>query len=227
MPTSRPILVVDDDQRDIELITAAFASCRIENPIDVTDDPLDALDYLYRRGDYSARRPASVAVVLLDIKMPKISGIEVLKVIKTDPELHDTPVIMMSSSMVDGDLSESYHLGANGYIVKPTDFEEYVKTVCSLGIFWGHRNATPPFPGMKVAHLAKSCGPHALGRTAQIMIATAHRAALDDAYHAWFDCDAGAEELFYREKQSGLLAVDVERDFVTYLAQIRFPFLIG
>lgn len=144
MSTPRPILLAEDNPRDVELILAAMAEHNLANEIVVCRDGVEALDYLYRRRGFSARRQGNPAVILLDLKMPKVDGLEVLRTIKADTGLKPIPVVMLTSSREERDLVQSYALGANAYVVKPVDFHSYFNAIKALGIFWGGVNEPPP-----------------------------------------------------------------------------------
>ena len=132
----KQILLVEDNPNDIELTIEALRSSKIINPIDVAEDGEIALDYLLKKGTYANRKTSNPIVILLDIKMPKLNGLEVLKVIKDNPKLKRIPVVILTSSKEDTDLIKSYELGVNAYVVKPVDFEQFVEAVKSIGIFW-------------------------------------------------------------------------------------------
>jgi CheY-like chemotaxis protein len=145
MPSSlRPILLAEDNPNDVELILTALSEARLVNEIAVTHDGEQALDYLYRRGPYAGRSSPQPAVILLDLKMPKIDGREVLRHIRADPELRAIPVVVLTSSREESDLAQSYQLGVNAYVVKPVDFEEFIAAVGRLGFFWALLNEPPP-----------------------------------------------------------------------------------
>jgi CheY-like chemotaxis protein len=136
--------MAEDDPRDVELTLNALARHGLANEVEVVRDGADALDYLYRRGQFSERPEGHPVVVLLDIKMPRVDGVEVLRQIKSDPELRVVPVVILTSSREDRDLLESYRLGVNAYVVKPVDFHEFVDAVSELGVFWAIINEPPP-----------------------------------------------------------------------------------
>jgi CheY-like chemotaxis protein len=137
----RPILLAEDNENDIELTVAALAENNLANRLVTVRNGAEALDYLYRRGAYpDAERPT---VVLLDIKMPKMNGIEALRVIKSDPDLEKIPVVMLTSSRQSPDVLECYRLGVNAYVVKPVDFKEFFDAIKLVGRFWGVVNETP------------------------------------------------------------------------------------
>lgn len=138
------ILLVEDDPNDIELTLAALAENNLANSVIVAHDGEEALDYLFCRGRFEGRDDGSPIVVLLDLKMPKISGLEVLKVIKADEHLKSIPVVVLTSSREEPDLITSYRYGVNAYVVKPVDFSEFIKAVKQVGIFWIATNEPPP-----------------------------------------------------------------------------------
>ena len=138
------ILLVEDDPRDVELTLAALGEPNLANSVVVVHDGAEALDYLYCRGKYETRADGPPVVVLLDLKMPKVSGLEVLKIIKADEHLKTIPVVVLTSSREEPDLIESYQHGVNAYVVKPVDFSEFIKAVKRLGIFWAAINEPPP-----------------------------------------------------------------------------------
>lgn len=143
LPLKR-ILLAEDDPNDIELTMTALTDHGMANEVDVVHDGAEALDYLYKRGPYANRTTGVPAVVLLDIKMPKVDGVEVLRQIKGDPELRVIPVVMLTSSREERDLFESYRLGANAFVVKPVDFAAFVDAVKQVGAFWAVVNEPPP-----------------------------------------------------------------------------------
>ena len=138
------ILIVEDNANDLELAMEALDSHKLVNEVVAVRDGSQALDYLYRRGTYIDRPGGDPAVVLLDIKMPKISGLEVLEKIKSDPNLRRIPIVMLSSSREEPDLTKAYDLGANSYVVKPVDFQQFIVAVEQIGCFWALLNVTPP-----------------------------------------------------------------------------------
>jgi len=145
MTTDVPrILLADDSANDLELTLAALRSHRVANEVDVVHDGAEALDYLYCRGSFANRAPGPLALVLLDLKMPKVDGLEVLRQIKNDPALRLTPVVMLTSSREEVDLLRSYQLGVNAYVVKPVAFGEFMEAVKQLGAFWAVLNELPP-----------------------------------------------------------------------------------
>ena len=136
-------MLAEDNANDVELTLTAFKENMIINRVDVVRDGTEALDYLRYEGKFADRAKEVPVVILLDIKMPKKSGIEVLREIKADSELKGIPVVMLTSSDMDKDIAECYKLGVNAYVVKPVDFIEFAKTVKTLGLFWSVLNRTP------------------------------------------------------------------------------------
>jgi CheY-like chemotaxis protein len=143
----RPILLVEDNPRDLELTLAALAKCQLANDIVVARDGAEALDYLYARGEYADRNPGDPAVVLLDLKLPKVDGLEVLEKVKADPAQRQIPVVMLTSSREERDLVRSYELGVNAFVVKPVDFNAFFEAIQDLGMFWAILNEPPPRGG--------------------------------------------------------------------------------
>ena len=144
MADLRPILLVEDNPRDLELTLAALAKCQLANDIVVARDGAEALDYLYGRNDYADRQPGDPAVVLLDLKLPKVDGLEVLERVKSDPSQRQIPVVMLTSSREERDLLRSYELGVNAFVVKPVDFNAFFEAIQDLGMFWAILNEPPP-----------------------------------------------------------------------------------
>jgi CheY-like chemotaxis protein len=142
--TSRHILLVEDDLRDAELTLAALEEHLLANEIAVVHDGAEALDYLFCRGAFEARNTGDPFVVLLDNKMPKVGGLEVLKAMKADPHLRTIPVVVLTSSRETPDLVDFYRHGVNAYVVKPVDFSEFTEAVKHLGFFWAAINEPPP-----------------------------------------------------------------------------------
>jgi CheY-like chemotaxis protein len=139
----KTILLVEDDPHDVELTLAALAAAKLANPVTVVNDGAEALDYLYRRNKFKTRPEDPPVVVLLDLKMPKVNGLEVLKIVKADASLKIIPVVMLTSSREEPDLIECYKQGVNAYVVKPVDFTEFMDAVRRLGIFWAAINELP------------------------------------------------------------------------------------
>ena len=144
MNSLRRILMVEDDSRDVELSLTALEQYNLANEVVVVGDGEEALDYLYQRGKFMARPSGNPAVLLLDLKLPKVDGLEVLQQIKTDAQLKMIPVVVLTSSREERDMVASYQLGVNAYVVKPVDFHEFVNAVKELGIFWALINEPPP-----------------------------------------------------------------------------------
>jgi CheY-like chemotaxis protein len=140
----RKILVAEDDENDAELILNALGRYNIANEVVVVEDGVEALDYLHRRGAYETRAEGNPILVLLDIKMPKVDGLEVLREIRADERLKMIPAVILTSSRQEGDLLAGYQLGVNAYVVKPVDFNEFVEAVRELGVFWLMVNEPPP-----------------------------------------------------------------------------------
>ena len=143
IPLSR-ILLVDDSTRDTELALDALEAYHLGNEVVALRDGADALDFLYRRGAFDGRPDGNPALVLLDLKMPKVDGLEVLRQIKGDDSLRQIPVVMLTSSREENDLVESYRLGVNAYVVKPVEFSRFVQAVREMGVFWAVINEAPP-----------------------------------------------------------------------------------
>ncbi len=140
----RRILLAEDNPNDVELTLTALEENNLANEVVVVRDGEEALDYLYCRGPFKMRDEGNPAVVLLDLKMPKVDGLEVLRQVKSDPALRMIPVVVLTSSREDRDIVESYSLHANAYVVKPVDFHEFVDAIKELGLFWGIINVAPP-----------------------------------------------------------------------------------
>jgi CheY-like chemotaxis protein len=150
MDSLKRILLVEDSPRDAELALDALAQSRLANEVVHVHDGVEALDYLYRRGPFAGRTNGQPAVVLLDLKMPRVDGLEVLRQMKGDADLKVIPVVVMTSSREDGDLFRSYELGVNAYVVKPVKFEHFVAAVKQVGAFWAIINEPPP--GSRARH---------------------------------------------------------------------------
>jgi CheY-like chemotaxis protein len=138
------ILMVEDDPKDVELSLTALEEYNLANEVVVARDGEEALDYLYYRGQFQGRSGSNPAVMLLDLKLPKIDGLEVLKHIKSDEKLKMIPVVVLTSSKEEKDMVASYKLGVNAYVVKPVDFHEFVNAIRELGAFWAVINEPPP-----------------------------------------------------------------------------------
>jgi CheY-like chemotaxis protein len=142
--TLRRILLVEDDPKDVELTLAALEEYHLVNEVMVVRDGQKALDYLYCRDEFTTRPPDNPAVMLLDLKLPKVDGLEVLQQIKSDERLKMMPVVVLTSSNEEKDMMRSYQLGVNAYVVKPVDFHEFINAVKELGVFWAVINEPPP-----------------------------------------------------------------------------------
>lgn len=140
----KPILLVEDNPHDLELTLIALSKSQLANEVVVVRDGAEALDYLNRRGEFAERVAGSPAVILLDLKLPKVDGLEVLKEIRATELLKPVPVVMLTSSKEEQDVIRSYQLGVNAYVVKPVDFNEFVRAISDLGIFWAVLNEPPP-----------------------------------------------------------------------------------
>ena len=138
------ILLVEDDLKDVELTLTALEEYNLANEVVVARDGEEALDYLYFRGNFMTRAGENPAVLLLDLKLPKVDGLEVLQQIKSDAQLKMIPVVVLTSSHEEKDMVASYRLGVNAYVVKPVDFHEFVNAIKELGVFWAVINEPPP-----------------------------------------------------------------------------------
>jgi len=147
MSSLRTILLAEDSAHDVELTLAAFAEHHLANQVVVVNDGAEAIDYLHCRGKFRLREPGNPAVVLLDLKMPRVDGLEVLREIKGSAALRTTPVVMLTSSREESDLVKSYELGANAYVVKPVDFQAFMSAVSQVGVFWAVHNEPAPSAG--------------------------------------------------------------------------------
>ncbi len=144
MTDFKTILLVEDNPKDVELTIEALSEHNLANQVTVAKDGVEALEYLRCEGKFKLRRPGNPAVVLLDIKMPRMDGIEVLRTIRGDAVLKTIPVVMLTSSREEPDLKKSYELGANAYVVKPVDFEDFIEAAKQVGMFWAVINELPP-----------------------------------------------------------------------------------
>jgi len=140
----KPILLVEDNPRDLELTLVALERSQLANEVIVHRDGAEALDYLLRRGSHAGRPEGNPAVLLLDLKLPKVDGLEVLKAVRGSDELRSIPIVMLTSSREEPDLTRAYELGVNAYVVKPVEFKEFVTAISDLGIFWAVLNEPPP-----------------------------------------------------------------------------------
>lgn len=144
MELLKRILLAEDDPRDVELILQGLRNNRLANEVAVVNDGEQALDYLFRRGRYADREAGLPALVLLDLKMPLVGGLEVLAEMRAADALRQVPVVMMTSSREEADLARAYQLGCNAYVVKPVDFKDFIDAVQALGLFWAVVNEPPP-----------------------------------------------------------------------------------
>jgi CheY-like chemotaxis protein len=138
------VLLVEDDAKDVELTLTALEDYNLANEVVVVHDGVEALDYLYHRGAFQMRSGDNPAVMLLDLKLPLIDGLEVLRQVKADDKLKMVPVVVLTSSREETDMVASYRLGVNAYVVKPVDFHEFVNAIKELGVFWAVINEPPP-----------------------------------------------------------------------------------
>lgn len=145
MTQNGKILLVEDDPKDVELTLSALGDNNITNEVAVMRDGAEALDYLYRRGRYAARDSDDPLLILLDLKLPKVDGLQILRQLKSDDRLKLTPVVMLTSSNEEKDVIRSYNLGVNAYVVKPVDFDEFSAAIRQLGLFWTITNRPPQF----------------------------------------------------------------------------------
>jgi two-component system, response regulator len=144
MAPLKRILLVEDNERDVELTLAALEEHNLANEVVTARDGAEALDYLYRRGQFADHANGLPVVVLLDLKMPKVDGLEVLRQMRGDAALKHVPVVMITSSREEQDLVNSYQLGVNAYVVKPVDFQKFLESVKQIGFFWAIINEPPP-----------------------------------------------------------------------------------
>lgn len=140
----KTILLVEDNPMDVELTIEALSECNLANNVVSVEDGVLAMEYLRGQGKFAGHDKGNPVVVLLDIKMPRMDGLEVLEAIRSDETLKQIPVVMLTSSKEDTDLKKCYALGANAYVVKPVDFGEFIETIKHIGIFWGVLNEQPP-----------------------------------------------------------------------------------
>jgi DNA-binding response OmpR family regulator len=144
MAELKRILLVEDDPHDVELTLTGLAEYNLANEVVVARDGEEALDFLHRRGKFAGRTDGNPSVVLLDLKLPKVGGLEVLRQLKTDEKLKMVPVVILTSSHEDRDMVEGYKLGTNAYVVKPVDFHRFVDAIKHIGAFWAVINEPPP-----------------------------------------------------------------------------------
>jgi CheY-like chemotaxis protein len=160
MTELRPILLVEDSPRDLELTLEALKKTQLANEIVVARDGVEALDFLYSQGRFAGRNMPDPAVIMLDLKLPRIDGLEVLERVKNDADLRHLPVVMLTSSREERDLVRSYQLGVNAFVVKPVNFKDFYQAIQDLGIFWAILNEPPPPAGSPAAGVA-TAGPGA------------------------------------------------------------------
>jgi CheY-like chemotaxis protein len=144
MNTFKRILLVEDDPQDIELTINALGEYNLANEIEIARDGAEALDYIYRKGVFASRPSGNPVVILLDLKLPKVSGIQVVSQLKSDEHLRYVPIVILTSSRESSDLKECYKLGVNAYVVKPVRFAEFIEAIKGIGIFWALINEPPP-----------------------------------------------------------------------------------
>lgn len=140
----KPILLVEDNPKDLELTLLALEKGNLANEVVSVRDGKEAIDYLFRQGAYAGRPQGNPSVILLDLKLPKLDGIQVLERVKAEPALQAVPVVMLTTSREEQDLVRSYKLGVNAYVVKPVGFKEFVDAIQELGVFWAVLNEPPP-----------------------------------------------------------------------------------
>ncbi len=140
----KPILLVEDNLNDVELTLLALERSNLANDVVTVRDGAEALDYLWRRGNFAQRDPGNPAVILLDLKLPKVDGLQVLEQVKCSPDLRSVPVVMLTSSREEPDLQRAYALGVNAYVVKPVAFQGFISAIQDLGVFWAVLNEPPP-----------------------------------------------------------------------------------
>jgi CheY-like chemotaxis protein len=146
MPTLRPILLAEDNPNDVELTLTALHTLNLANEIIVVHNGAEVLDFLHRRGEFAQRADVLPAVILLDLKMPRVDGLEALRQIRSDANTRTIPIVILTSSREENDLVKGYELGANSYVVKPVDFDQFISAVSQLGVFWAIINEPPPGP---------------------------------------------------------------------------------
>jgi CheY-like chemotaxis protein len=144
MDVLKRILLAEDDPKDIELTLAALSDHNLANEVAIARDGVEALDYLYRRGSFAQRPPGNPVVIMLDLKMPRLDGIQVLRQLKADEHMRLIPVVVLTSSRESLDLEDCYWLGVNAYVVKPVRFLEFIEAVKQIGVFWTLINEAPP-----------------------------------------------------------------------------------
>lgn len=148
----RPILLVEDNLFDLELTLLALERCKLSGEVAVVRDGEEAIDYLLQRGDYANRSSGNPSFVLLDLKLPKVDGLEVIRRMRSTAATKEIPVVMFTSSAEPRDLETGYASGVNAYVVKPIEFAQYVDTVTDIGLFWTMQNEPPPGSARVVRH---------------------------------------------------------------------------
>jgi len=156
MISIRTILLAEDNKKDVELTLEALSEHNLANQVAVVKDGVEALEYLRYEGNYKQRPKGNPAVILLDIKMPRMDGIEVLKIIRNDEQCKNIPVVMLTSSREEPDLKKCYDIGVNAYVVKPVNFKEFFEVVKQIGVFWALINELPPEKGAQMVKNTKS-----------------------------------------------------------------------
>jgi len=149
MTPLKRILLAEDSENDIELTLSALEEYNLANEVVVARDGVEALDYLNRRGRFADHANGIPAVILMDLKMPRMDGLEALRQIRADEHFKHVPVVMITSSREESDLVRSYEIGVNAYVVKPVDFQKFVECIKQIGFFWALINETPPAAGRK------------------------------------------------------------------------------
>ena len=153
MSVLKPILVAEDNPNDLELTLTALEKSRLANEVVVARDGVEAADYLFRRNQYADRPAGSPAVILLDLKLPRIDGLELLKMVREDDEIGRTPIVLLTSSREERDILTGYSLGVNSYVVKPVAFADFVQVIQELCVFWAVLNEPPPGSARVVRHV--------------------------------------------------------------------------
>jgi CheY-like chemotaxis protein len=148
MSTLRPILLAEDNPNDVELTLSALHALNLANEIVVVHNGAEVLDFVHRRNTFANRSDVHPAVILLDLKMPRVDGLETLRQIRENPDTRMIPIVILTSSREENDLVKGYELGANSYVVKPVDFDQFISAVSQLGVFWAIINEPPP-PSLK------------------------------------------------------------------------------
>jgi CheY-like chemotaxis protein len=149
MPSLRPILVAEDNPNDVELTLVALHGLKLQNEVIAVKNGAQVMDFLHGKNEFAQRPAMQPAVVLLDLKMPRVDGLETLKRIRADREFRTLPVVILTSSREEADVARSYDLGANGYVVKPVDFDQFMSAIGRIGVFWTQTNEPPPGPPVR------------------------------------------------------------------------------